>query len=344
MSYTPSTEHLGSARLSNRRLEYASAASSTRPPATANYPPYDSPHRDAQRLKTDIPSSPSVRGVGVSSSSSPTAADLYGSPPPPPLSSPHDQTGAYIPVFDARRTLFATSPRVNAPSYQIQSPTTASAPSISPPPPAYDPNQVQQTVNDVAASRFAPFIPSSPHPATKQPVSVLVFDEMNVTVAGGAGSGTSPLQPAAERTLLPHQQQSNNDGSDVSTPQILGIEARRPHESQIYTFAQNGVDGSHAGPSIRPPPDSLESGRGAAGPQSPTHTGTGAPPVHKDALSAPTRTVQLEDLEAITFKIGGCFDLNPKVLLYGGWALLFLMLLFVAIAFGVSWSEGNPVS
>ena len=87
----------------------------------------------------------------------------------------------------------------------------------------------------------------------------------------------------------------------------------------------------------------------ATGPSSPTGAAgaSGAPAVLPASLSTSALVGHdPTDMDMIVVKIAGCFDPNPKRLLAALSAFLVLILLFVCIAFGVSWHTGvkNDVS
>lgn len=321
----------------------------------------------------------------------------------------NEQIEPYMSVFDSRRSLFSTP---------YSSPTNVQSSN-------WNSDQVQQAVNDVAASRFAPFIPSTRHPTTQQPVSVLVVDEKNLLVTSPSSASRGMRSPATNRNENSHGYENEN-GIDsrpstaaaqqqheptahqsvnsfhpprplmidelqphygrIETPQILGVlpPPTKPypfqpnsnieeetvqhgavqgyvsgdsgalphlhsHSSNIYTFEDAPMDDDHQhqplsqGESmpvhIHALPSPQQVGKGALSPQL-----LKPPTDHSQSRQDPYPPRVYEDLDAISVKIGGCYDIEPKILLYSGWAMLFLMTLFVAIAFGVSWTEGNTVS
>lgn len=331
---------------------------------------------------------------------------------------PRDGTAdAYVPVFDSRRNLFGGSPRrsptsheaavspMRSPPRQLQqamspargaSPVAATYRPMSPQtptqqqqqyqqrPPSPSRDSVQQTVNDVASSRFSPFIPRSPHPIGGQPVSVLVVDDHDVVAA--MEPQQQPMSPYAASVLASpnFQQQQQQQSAEIMAilPSTRPPSANRTRDvnagGHVYTFGIEDDDVTQLNLPVRlhPSPDAAPPGLSSSGPSpvssyagsytsatgvpltTPTYRGdaqpTPLPTALDSSLAATTTHIQVQpapttfhpsyhvnDLEAITLKIGGCWDLAPKTLLIGNSIVLFLMLLFTCIAFGVSWSTGD---
>jgi hypothetical protein len=127
--------------------------------------------------------------------------------------------------------------------------------------------------------------------------------------AGGAGL-RSP--PAAELTGLG----SGASGSETGMVPV-------GHPPRVLSTSPSGsLVATSVGPILVPP------------------VAVASPVVVRPNLMAPPPALPHDELEMIVFKIHGCWDVEPRYLLWAGWAVLALMFLFTCIAFGVSWTSG----